>query len=575
MNKKIKSWRMIVGLSGLILGHDVQAQSSIFSSKAIQHPVIAEHGMVSSQHKLATQVGLSILQSGGNAVDAAVAVGFTLAVVLPRAGNLGGGGFMLIHEAKSGQTKAINYREKAPLSATTDMFLTKKGEVDEALVKTSYKTIGVPGTVAGLSLALEKHGTMSLAEVLAPAILLAEEGFVITHDLERVLKALNERIGQWPESRKIFFKTDSTYFEAGEWLKQKDLAWSLKEMANHGRDAFYKGKIADRIVADMKLNNGLITKKDLRNYQPILTDVVWGSYQGYDIASMPPPSSGGVHLIQMLNVLENFRLDTLKHNSAHSLHLIAEAMKLAYADRSEHLGDPTFWDVPTREIISKTYAAALSKTINIEQATPSADILPGHPRDYESEETTHFSVVDNEGNVVSNTYTINFSFGNGAVAKGTGILMNNELHDFSAKPGTPNAYGLLGSEANKVEPEKRPLSSMTPTIVFREGKPFLVTGSPGGSRIISTVLQVVLNVLTYEMNVAEATHAPRIHHQWYPDLLYHEKSLNWDTRKLLDAYGHNLKTRNAMGSTQTIMIRGGKLHGSADPRRPDAKVLGY
>ncbi len=552
-----------------------QAQSPIFSAESVHHPIAAKNGIVATQHHEATKVGIEILKKGGNAVDAAVAVGFSLAVVLPRAGNLGGGGFMLIHEAKTKKTKALNYREMAPLQSSRDMYLNAEKNVDRKLLNFSYQSAGVPGTVAGLAQALKEHGTMSLAEVLAPAIKLAEEGFPVTHDLARVLEAYKDRLRSWPETEKIFYPSPTTYYKAGDILIQKDLAWSLKQIAAKGTDAFYKGEVGKRIAKDMKKNNGLVFIDDLKAYKVETMEAVKGTYRGYEVASMPPPSSGGVHVIQMLNILEEFPLGYLGHNSAETLHLMAESMKLAYADRSEHLGDPNFWEVPVEGLISKKYAAELRKGIDRLQTTPSTEINPSQPKDYESEETTHFTVVDKEGNVVSNTYTLNFSFGSGIVAKGTGIMLNNEMSDFSAKPGFANAYGLLGGEANAVQPLKRPLSSMTPTLVFKDGKIFLATGSPGGSRIITTVLQVIMNVIDHEMNVAEASHAPRIHHQWYPDVLYVEKGVGIDTKTLLNAKKHQIEIRNAMGSTQTVMMKDGLIYGASDPRRPDAMTIGF
>ncbi|MDG2451156.1 MAG: gamma-glutamyltransferase [Saprospiraceae bacterium] len=562
---------IILTLSSLF----AQQTTPIYSSDVRHHPIVGENGMVASQHKLATEVGLEILKKGGNAVDAAVAVGFSLAVVLPRAGNLGGGGFMMIHDADENETNTLNYREMAPAKAFRDMYLDQKGDVDRSKVNAQYASAGVPGSVAGMARALELYGTMSLAEVLAPAIKQAEEGFQVTYDLARILKNLERRIRKWPESAKIFYKENGGYYEAGDQLIQKDLAWSLKQIADHGADAFYKGEVGKRIVDDMTMNDGYIEMKDLNNYKVEEVKPVWGSYRGYDIASMPPPSSGGVHVIQMLNILSGFPLGYLGHNTAETLHIMAESMKHAYADRSEHLGDPNFWNVPTQGITSAEYAAEVRSKINRWTATPSDDIKPGKPQDYESEETTHFTVVDKDGNVVVNTYTLNFSFGTGIVAKGTGILLNNEMSDFSAKPGVANAFGLLGGEANAVEPGKRPLSSMTPTMVFKEGKPYFATGSPGGSRIITTVLQVILNIIDHDMNVAEATHAPRIHHQWYPDILYIEKGIGLDTQSLLRNKNHNVSYRSAMGSTQTIMLKNGLLFGSSDPRRPDAATMAY
>ena len=549
--------------------------SAIYSSDVLHHPIVGTKGMVATQHALATKAGLDILQKGGNAVDAAVAVGFSLAVVLPRAGNLGGGGFMIVHEAEKGSTRTLNYREMAPGKAYRDMYLDKDGNVDNTNLNAQYMASGIPGSVAGMARALELYGTMPLSEVMASSIKQAEEGFVVTYDLARILKAMESRIRKWPTSAEIFYKPNGGFYEAGDTLVQKDLAWSLKQIAKNGADAFYKGKVGERLAKDMKDNGGFITMEDLNNYKVEEMDPVWGNYRGYDIASMPPPSSGGVHIIQMLNMLEPFPLGYLGHNSAESLHLMAETMKFAYADRSEHLGDPNFWTVPVKGITSKSYAQELTGKLNRWEATPSDQIKPGKPQAYESDETTHFTVVDAKGNVVVNTYTLNFSFGTGIVAKGTGILLNNEMSDFSAKPGVANAFGLLGGEANAVEPGKRPLSSMTPTIVFKDGKPYFATGSPGGSRIITTVLQVIINIIDHGMNVGEATHAPRIHHQWYPDILYIEKGLGYDTQNLLRARKHNLKYRSAMGSTQTIMFRDGFLFGASDPRRPDARTMGF
>ncbi len=551
------------------------AQEPIFSDEAIHHPVVAQNGMVASQHPLATQAGLDILKQGGNAVDAAVAVGFALAVVLPRAGNLGGGGFMLVYDASEKSAKAINYRETAPAAAQRDMYLDNDGTVNQEWLNSHYKSAGVPGTVYGLNMALEKYGSMSLEQVIQPAIRLARDGFPVTQNLATVLRALDVRLKKWPETARIFFGPDGSDYEMGEILVQEDLAKSLELIAANGPEAFYMGEIAERIADDMAANDGIITRQDLAMYKAYETDVVSGSYGEYSIASMPPPSSGGVHLLQMLNILEGFDLKFSGPNSAVTIHLMAEAMKRAYADRSKYLGDPLFWNVPVERILSKKYARSLRDSISIDEMRPSEKIKPGNPLGFESEETTHFSVVDSEGNAVSNTYTLNFSFGSGVVVKGTGILLNNEMSDFAAKPGSPDAYGLIGGEANAILPGKRPLSSMTPTIVFKDGKPFLVTGSPGGSLIITSVLQVVLNVLAHDMNVAEASHAPRIHHQWYPDILYVEKSLGYDTRRLLETMGYEVRIRNAMGSTQSIMIVDGYLYGASDPRRPDATTMGY
>lgn len=550
-------------------------ESAVFSRKDVFHPAFAERGMVATQEAVATRIGVDILKDGGNAIDAAVAVGFALAVTLPRAGNLGGGGFMLIHSAETGDTVALDYRETAPAASTRDMYLDAEGNVDQRKSRYSRFAAGVPGTVAGLAAALSRYGTMSLQQVIAPAIRLARDGIIVTPDLEASLESARERLLRNPAAAKIFYHSDGTPYRAGERLFQKDLAWSLGQIGAEGTRAFYQGEIAGRIVADMQKHGGPMTSKDLSGYHPVLRRPVEGTYRGYTIHSMPPPSSGGVHLVQILNMLEDFPVSFLGHNSADGIHVMAESMKLAYADRSEHLGDPAFWRVPVAGLTSKRYAARLRQQIRLDRARPSEEIKPGDPLPYESNETTHFSVMDRFGNAVSNTYTINFSYGAGIVAEGTGILLNNEMDDFSAKPGVPNAYGLVGGEANAVAPRKRPLSSMTPTIVLENGKPWLATGSPGGSRIITTTLQIIVNVIDHGMNIAAATAAPRIHHQWLPDELRVETGISVDSLDLLRARGHEIAEKNAMGSTQTVMrVKNGFL-GASDPRRTGALAAGY
>lgn len=574
----IKCLLSVLGIAILLTSPPARAQEqAILSPQDIFHPVAADNGMVSSQEAVASRIGVEILRQGGNAIDAAAAVGFALAVTLPRAGNLGGGGFMLIHHAESGETFAIDYREAAPAAATRDMFLDAQGEVDRQKAWFSRHSAGVPGTVAGLALAVERYGSLSLADVLAPAIALAEQGIVVTSSLANGLENAKERLSRWPASKAIFYKPDGSSYQAGERLFRPDLAWTLHQIAEHGPDAFYKGAVAQRIAEDMAANEGLITLEDLANYQPRVRKPVTGSYRGYSIASMPPPSSGGVHLIQILNILEGFPIDALGHNSARTIHLMAEAKSLAYADRSYFLGDPDFWEVPATGLTSKGYAAELRGLINTDLATPAEQIRPGAPLPYESPETTHFSVMDKLGNVVSNTYTLNFSFGSGITVPGTGILLNNEMDDFSSKPGVPNAYGLIGGEANAVEPGKRPLSSMTPTIVFnKDGSPWFATGSPGGSRIITTVLQVIMNRIDHGMNLAAATNATRVHDQWFPDELRIEKGLSPDTTAKLAEMGYRLELKNAMGSTQSVERRpDGGFYGAADPRRPGALAVGY
>ena len=552
-----------------------QVKEAIYAENAIEHPVWAKNGMVASQEALASAIGRDILQQGGNAVDAAVAVGFALAVTLPRAGNIGGGGFMLIHDAKKNETIAIDYREKAPKAAFRDMYLDENGNADEERSRYHGLAVGVPGTVDGLLLALAEHGTMTREQVLAPAIRLAEEGITVTPSLSNSLQGLAERMAKWPSTAKIFYHADGRALQPGETLKQPELAASLRRIAAQGRDGFYQGETADKIIAAIKGAGGTMTAEDLRDYHSVKREPVRGDYRGYEIVSMPPPSSGGIHIIQILNILEGYDLHASGANTAKTIHLMAEAMQLAYADRAEYLGDPDFIKIPVKGLTSQKYADSLRAKIDPDKARPGAEIRHSDPLPYESDQTTHYSVVDKDGNAVANTYTLNFSYGTGLVAEGTGILLNNEMDDFSAKPGVPNGYGLIGGDANAVEAGKRPLSSMSPTIVFKDGKPFLVTGSPGGSRIITTVLQIISNVIDHDMNIAEATHAPRIHDQWTPDEIRVEHALNADTVRLLENMGHKVERKSAMGSTQSIMVTPEGLYGASDPRIEDAATVGY
>ncbi|MBB3105759.1 gamma-glutamyltranspeptidase/glutathione hydrolase [Psychrobacter luti] len=552
-----------------------KTDQAIYSADAIHHPVWAKNGMVATQEALASEIGLKILKDGGNAVDAAVAVGFALAVTLPRAGNIGGGGFMMVYDAKQGKTVALDYREKAPSSASRDMYLDKDGNAVSDLSRYHGLAVGVPGTVAGLLKALEDHGTMSRGQVMAPAIALAENGIEVTAGLSESLEALSDRLQKWPSTKKIFFKPNGSAYQPGERLKQPELAKSLKLIAAKGADGFYKGETARKLVKAINEAGGNMSLQDLANYEAIARVPVKGDYRGYEIVSMPPPSSGGIHIVQILNILEGYPLKDYGQNSAQTIHLMAEAMQLAYADRSEYLGDSDFIDVPASGLTAQPYADKLRALINPNKATPAATIKANNPLPYESDQTTHFSIVDKDGNAVANTYTLNFSYGTGLVAEGTGILLNNEMDDFSAKPGVPNGYGLIGGDANAVEANKRPLSSMSPTLVFKDNKPFIVTGSPGGSRIITTVTQVISNVIDHDMNIAEATHAPRIHDQWLPDEIRIEKALNIDTIKKLESMGHKVSPQSAMGSTQSIMITPNGVYGSSDPRIVDAAVVGY
>ncbi len=534
-----------------------------------------QNGAAVSAEKHAALAGTRMLMRGGNAVDAAVTMGFALAVTLPRAGNLGGGGFMLIHMAESGETVAVDYREKAPLAASENMFLDERGEVDIKRARESIQSAGVPGTVAGLALALEKYGTVSLEEALLPAMELAENGFTVTPELHRSLLAAKQRMRRSEESMNVFFTDDGNPPAEGRVLKQKNLAWSLKKIREGGTDAFYRGEIAEKITDYMKRAGGLLSAEDLASYRAVIRKPVTGDYRGYRIYSMPPPSSGGLHLVQMLEILENHPLSEYGHNSPEYIHLLAETMKLAYADRSEHLGDPDFSEIPARWLTSEKYARKLSERIRPDAAVPSEEIRPGDPVAETGTETTHFTVADKFGNVVSNTYTLNFSYGSGLSVPGTGILLNNEMDDFSAKPGARNAYGLTGGGKNSIMPGKRMLSSMTPAIVLKDGKFFLATGSPGGSRIITTVLQLLLNVIDHGMNVHEATSAPRIHHQWLPDTLYMENDAAGEVETTLRGKGHRVRRTGYIGNTQSIVRRGGLFHAASDRRKGPGAAAGY
>ncbi len=539
-------------------------------------PVFAKNGMVVAQEAIATRIGVDILARGGNAVDAAVAVGFALAVTLPRAGNIGGGGFMLVHLAERNETIAIDYRETAPAATTREIFLDEKGNADPRKSRDTGLSVGVPGTVAGLALAHRKYGSgkFTLAELMAPAIKLARDGVPVADDLADSLPRARARLAKWPDTARIFLKPDGRDLGPGDTLVQADLAISLERIAAEGPKGFYEGPTAERIVAAVKAAGGVMAPADLAGYQAIERKPVRGTYRGHEILSMPPPSSGGVHLIQILNILEGFPLKESGPGSAETIHLMTEAMKLAYADRAEFLGDPAFVAVPVKGLTSKTYAEHLRAQILRDVARPASEIRPGAPSAFESDQTTHFSVVDRFGNAVANTYTLNFSYGLGLVAAGTGIILNNELDDFAAKPGVPNAYGLVGGDANAPGPGKRPLSSMSPTIVLKEGKVFLVTGSPGGSRIITIVLNVISNVIDHGMNIAEATVQPRIHHQWLPDELQVERGLSIDTLRLLMAKRHKIAILPAWGSAQTILVTPDGFLGAADLRQRGTLAAG-
>ncbi|APE29993.1 gamma-glutamyltransferase [Halomonas aestuarii] len=557
----------------LLFAPTLFAQPAILEGERF-HPEEGARGMVATSHFLASQVAHDVLADGGNAVDAAVTAGFALAVTQPRSGNIGGGGFMLISDEESGEVIAIDYREEAPAAATETMFQDEEGNAVSEWSRFTHRAAGVPGTVAGLALALEKYGTLSLAEALAPAIRLAEEGFEVPQRFVDGVSEASDRLTKWDSTKAMFFKEDGSPYEVGETFRQPDLAATLRRIAEQGAREFYEGETAELIVAEMQAHDGLITLEDLAGYQPVIREPSHGNYRGYDVYAMSPPSSGGAHIVQMLNILEAYDIGDMGFGAANTIHLMAEAMKRAYADRSEYLGDTDFVDVPLEGLTSEGYADELRASIAMDRVTPSEEIAPGSPLPYESNETTHFSIADADGLAVSNTYTINFSYGSGIAVEGAGFLLNNEMDDFSAKPGVPNAYGLIGGAANKIEPGKRMLSSMTPTIVKQDGRNFLITGSPGGSRIITTTLQVLMNVIDHGMNIQSAVSAPRIHHQWLPDELRIEAGFSPDTLELLEGKGHVIRQQSAMGAAQSIVIEDGRFYGGADPRRSTSSAMG-
>ena len=546
-----------------------------------REPVRARHGMVASTNELASRIGVDIMKRGGNAVDAAIAVAFALAVTHPAAGNLGGGGFMMIR-LKDGTTTAIDYREMAPAAAHRDVYLDKNGNVIEGeggpLI--GYRAAGVPGTVRGMEMALKKYGSGKLAwaQLVEPARRLAANGFSVTYSLARSLKSNDEYLSKYAETKRIYLKRGQFYKE-GELFRQPELAATFARLQRHGPNEFYEGETARLIIADMKRNKGLMTMDDLRGYIPKERVPVRGNYRGHEIISMPPPSSGGAVLVQMLNILEGFELSKMEASSSERYHLMTEAMRRAFADRAEYMGDSDFVKVPVAGLIDKSYAATLRGSINLERASSSAEVRAGRPAGYESDDTTHFTVVDAEGNAVANTYTLNNSYGSAAMAKGTGILLNDEMDDFAAKPGTPNLYGLIQGERNAVAPRKRPLSAMTPTIVLRkDGSLWFTVGSPGGPTIINTVLCIITNVIDYEMNIQQAIDFPRIHHQWLPDELVSEPfGLSGDTQRALTSRGHKLAKQRTLGDAEGIMIeeKTGTRLGATDPRRSDGLAVGY
>jgi len=542
---------------------------------AARQPVRARHGMVVTMESIAADVGVAVLQQGGNAVDAAVAVGFAMAVTHPYAGNIGGGGYMLIRLA-DGRTTFIDFRERAPQKASHDMYLDAKGSPTRDSIE-GWRSSGVPGSVRGFEMALTKYGKRQWAEDLAPAVGLAAKGFPVSYALAESLKG-SRSLAASPESKRIFQK-NGAFFEVGETLVQPELAQTLERIAKNGANEFYDGETAKRFAAEMASHGGIITLDDLKNYKAIERTPVSGSYHGYTIITSPPSSSGGTALLEMLGILDGTGYEKGGAGSASSIHYLAESMRRAYADRNEYVGDPDFVKVPIAGLLDKAYLAKLRATIDPERATPSDQIRPGKPSGTEHLETTHYSVVDAEGNAVAVTYTLNGGYGNGIAVPGLGFLLNNEMDDFTSKPGTPNMYGLVQGEANAIQPGKRPLSSMTPTIVVKDGKLFMTAGAPGGSRISTAVLQVILNVIDFGMNVQDAVDAPRMHHQWLPDKLSLERGISPDTVALLKSRGYDVD--NAAGivvaEVAAIVNDGGWLQGATDGRvaLQAGKAAGY
>ena len=547
--------------------------SSIFNSKSLIHPEVNRNGMVVTQHYLATDVGAKILEDGGNAYDASIAVAFALAVVLPRAGNIGGGGFMVMYDKKTNENLSIDYREMAPKLASKDMFLNDDGSVNKKRAREGILSIGVPGTVYGMWEVHKKFGSISWKKLIEPAIKLAEEGFIMSPFMVDALNRRYKKLSNYQNFKDIFYEDYPVAIDSR--LIQKDLANTLSIIANKGVKGFYEGEIAQKIAQDMKDKNGLISSYDLKNYRPIWRKPIKGNFDKYEIITMGPPSSGGIHVIQMLNILEKFNLKELGHNSASYGALLSEVMKYAYADRSKYLADPDYFEVPVAQLTSKRYAEKIYNKIAVNEVTPSSEILPGNLIPHESEDTTHFSIADKFGNVTSNTYTLNSGYGSGVIIEGTGILMNNEMDDFVSAPGVPNQFGLLGGEANKIEPFKRPLSSMTPTLVFKDDVPVLATGSPGGSVIITAVLQFLLNTLVFEMEISDATIAPRVHQQWGPDILFLEKGFDINTGKQIESYGQKIMISGPRTSLESLQIKENLFYGFGDTRRPDSKAKGH
>lgn len=543
-------------------------------------PVRARHGMVASQHELASKIGVKIMKKGGNAVDAAVAVGIALAVVYPEAGNIGGGGFMLIRAA-NGEVRAIDYREMAPQAAHRDIYVDKSGVLIKGNGSSTvgYRASGVPGTLAGFEVAFKKYGSgkVKWRDLVEPAILLAKNGYVLSNRLAELFKTYKETLSLFEDSKRIFLN-NGNYFSEGDVLRQPELAKTLERIAKNGASEFYKGATAKMIADDMKANGGLITLDDLKKYRAVERQPLRGSYRGHEIISMPPPSSGGTVMLQVLNILEGYDIRKMRSNSAAKYHVLTEAMRRAFADRSEFMGDPDFSNIPVNDLVNKTYADKRRSSIDLRRASNSTDVRHGVITGSESMDTTHYTVVDREGNVVTNTYTINDLYGSRVTIKGTGILMNDEMDDFAAQPGKPNLYGLIQGERNVIQGGKRPLSSMTPTIVLRkDGSFWFALGARGGPRIISAVLQSVINVIDHDMDIQAAIDSPRIHHQWLPDeVVYEPFGLSPDTTAILAGFGHKFVQRPEIIAAATgIMVDEKGVRLGAVDSRSDGVAAGY
>ena len=549
--------------------------SAVFSEGG-RTPIRAKNGIVSSASRLASEAGLEALKKGGNAVDAAVATAFALAVTWPSAGNIGGGGFLVYHGA-NGHATTFDFREKAAIAATESMYLGADGRVVNNSNHIGMLAVGVPGTVAGLYKAHQELGSLPWEDLVGPALEMAREGIPLTYSLQTGFVRSASRFRQYPSSAKKFFKSDGSFYELGESWKQPDLAHTLELIQRNGKDGFYRGENAKRLADFMAANGGLITEEDLEQYEAIEREPIRGSYRGFDIISMPPPSSGGVALVEMLNILEDYDLSRMGHNSADYLHVLTETMRRAYADRAEHLGDPDFNDdMPLSRLLDKEYAAELRSSIDMERKSESQPSQ--FAQAYESEETTHFSVVDKDGNMVSLTYTLEFGYGSAIVVEGGGYLLNNELGDFNAIPGLTDERGNIGTTPNLVAPQKRPLSSMTPTIVAQNGEPVFATGSPGGKTIINTTMQTILNIIDHGFNIAEAIEAGSIHHQWLPDVTRVESdSISTDTIRLYEAKGHRVQERSSQGAAMGVYHNRdeGLFEGASDSRRGDGAAVGY